>query len=180
MANADAPFGLRPANTPQGGLKQRRVTLTAGATKIFKGDPVIAAAAGTYSIATAGALLGGVVMAIYDADGVPAKFYPGDSSAGYTAVICDDPDQEFLVQEDSGGGDLALADRGLNCNLVAGAGDETTGVSKWELDSSTAASTATLQCRIIDISETPDNAVGTNAVWRVRINYHFDRQTTGV
>jgi hypothetical protein len=48
-----------------------------------------------------------------------------------------------------------------------------------ELDSSTAATTATLQVKIIRLDQRPDNEIGTNADWIVKINNHQHGSHTG-
>jgi len=175
MANTDGAFGLRPVHKD---ARVNKYAVTAGASKIHIGTPVLMAAGGTASVGTAAALLLGVAVGFFDDEGVPQSYYPGGSVTGWHVMVADDPRQEFVVQEDSTGGALALTDRGLNADLVAGTGNDYTGLSGWELDSSTADTTDTLQCRIIDLYDDPDNAVGNYAKWVVRINYHFHGDNT--
>lgn len=177
MANVDGAFGLMPE---QKDAKVTKYTVKAGTSKIHIGTPVLMDAAGTVDIGGVTGNLVGVAMGFFDGDGVPQSYYPGDSDTTYTVMVADDPTQEFIVQEDSVGGALALTDIGLNTDCVAGTGNDSTGKSAWELDSSKAATTNTLQLRILRLYDAPDNAVGDHAVWVVRINAHFHAQTTGI
>jgi len=180
MANDNTPFGLKPETSFKGSVKRERYDLAAGTTKIFLYDPALIQAAGTVNIGGVTGQLLGSFVGFEDADGMPQSFYPGDSSTGWKALVADDPTQEFLIQEDSVGGAMALADVGLNANLVAGTGREDTGVSTYQLDSSTKATTSALQLRILRFLECANNDVGNYAKWVVRINNHFHAQTTGI
>lgn len=65
--------------------------------------------------------------------------------------------------------------------MVVAAGSNTTGFSATELDSSTAAVTATLDCQIMRLADREDNEIGTNAKWLVKLNNHqFVDGTTGI
>lgn len=180
MANTNAPFGLRPVNSPQGSVKKTWYTVKAGTTKIHMGTPVKMDAAGTVDIgATTGNLLG-PALAFKDDDGIPQGYYPGDSSTSWEVLVADDPEQEFEIQEDSDGGALAATDVGLNACIIDGTGDDDTGLSAYALDSSTAATTNTLQYRIVRPSPNIKNAIGDYCKWIVRPNAHFYNQTTGI
>ena len=76
----------------------------------------------------------------------------------------------FLIQND---GTSAVANYGKNADVVVAAGSTTTGVSAMELDTSTIATTAALNLKIIGLWSAPDNAVGANAVVVVKINEHL-------
>jgi hypothetical protein len=178
MANTDAPKGLTPIQTPFGGLQVHEYDKTAS-TALFLGDPVTKVAAGTVQRAAAGNSLVGVCVGIKDADGVPVNYVAASDATACKVLVADDPDQLFMCQEDSGGGALAEADRGLNCDLVIADGDTGTGVSKVEIDSSTKATTAAT-VRLIDIVKRADNAIGDNADWVVKIVEHQNLVTTGV
>jgi len=177
MANVDGAFGFQPVGKD---AKVTKYTVKAGTTKIHMGTPVLMDATGTADIGGVTGQLLGIAMGFFDGDGVPCSYYPGDSSDDYTVMVADDPTQEFIVQEDSNGGALALTDIGLNTDCVAGTGNDSTGRSAYELDSSKAATTNSLQFRILRLHDVPDNEVGDNAIWVVRINVHFHAQTTGV
>ena len=67
-----------------------------------------------------------------------------------------------------------------NANLVIGNCSTATGVSIAEIDSSSAATTATLQVRLLRLVQRPDNVAGNYAKWLVQINLHSLLYTTGV
>ena len=95
-------------------------------------------------------------------------------------MVADDPRQEFIAQEDSLGAAGAQADIGLGTNLIAGTGNETTGVSGWGIDISDKGTTATLQVILQRIAQTPDNALGDYCKWVITINNHQNGSHTGV
>lgn len=191
MANSDNPRGLTVAR--QGGA-----TAQTGAVNKY----YIPASDGT------AAYIGGLVKLAgsADADGVPSvtanvsaadavvgvitafEFVTRDSttyreaSTERYALVADDPLQVFEVQEDSVGGALAATNVGQNANLTGfTSGQTSTGRSSIEIDSSTAATTATLDVQILRLVQRDDNEIGTNAKWLVRLNNHqFVDGTTGV
>ena len=79
----------------------------------------------------------------------------------------------YHIQEDSVGGALDATSVGLSADLVVANADTTLGVSRMELDSSTASGTAA-QLTILGLADIVrdgvKNSIGTNAVWEVRIN----------
>lgn len=193
MANANIAFGIRPINdngTPWSGQGRMVAFPTSQTGNIFLGDPLVPLG-GTdawgvpyVGIASAGAtntILGGFIgICNGPAAGGNAAFtvtrdlpvYRQASIANY-GFICDDPNQLYAVQEDSVGGAIAAGVGGFsNGNLVAGTGNTTTAFSGWQLQSSTVSNTAnpTYQVRLLGLLRGPDNALGANADWAVRIN----------
>jgi hypothetical protein len=70
--------------------------------------------------------------------------------AGYV-MVADHPQQMFIAQEDAGGNAITLVEGSMNADIVSVAlcaGNSTTGVSKQEIDSSTAAATAALNVKL--------------------------------
>ncbi len=96
--------------------------------------------------------------------------------------VADDPDLLFEVQEVSGGTQIAINDIGLNANILVANASTTTGLSGTMLDNATPpATTNTLDLKIIGFANKPNNAVGANAKWIVRINRHlYVNQIAGV
>ena len=79
------------------------------------------------------------------------------------------------------GGAIAATTGGYaNGNLVAGAGGSTvTGMSSWQLDSSTVATgNATYQVKVLGLTRGPDNAIGNYARWNVSLNLSALAQNT--
>ncbi len=201
MANAYTPFGLQPINqngTPWNG-QGRMVCIPASVlTSIFDGDPVVYAgssdAFGVPNVAPALAGAGNPIAGVtYGPSNGPAgsgvtltRDQPAYSHVGGIlsyALLADDPNILFTVMEDSVGGAIAAAvSSGANGNLVAGVGQAITGSSGWMLQSSSVAAAAdpTFQVRLLGLVRGPDNALGINAKWVVRLNNPQLWSTTGV
>lgn len=179
MANADAPFGLRPIRHYQGGVVRPNEYTIASAygTNIFTGDPV--KSSGTTKgiiIGTAGGVILGVFAGCSYTDAAGSihysPYWPA-STALLTgtvakALVYDDPNILFAVQAATSQ-DVDAVDVGLLADLASGTGSTTTGQSGWELgghDGSEA------QCKIIGLHDKPANAYGANAVVEVLIMEH--------
>ena len=183
MANTNSPCGLRPCGKI---LSLNKYGIVPGTTKLFIGDPVKKDSTGTADgfttvdiAADTGAIVG-AITSIFDSSGFPVSYYPAGNATGYTCMVADDPRQEFIAQEDSLGAAGAQADIGLGTNLIAGTGNETTGVSGWGIDISDKGTTATLQVILQRIAQTPDNALGDYCKWVITINNHQNGSHTGV
>lgn len=180
MANADRPSGMRPVSTLSGGPWQGHVRTfpvdSSNGTAIFRGDPIKLEDDGNVAPATAGDLLLGVCVGVKVDRTVAATEHPGylpASTAGYV-MVCVGPDVIYEIQEDSVGGAMVATNVGSNGDIAVTAGSTTTGNSKVELDSSDViakdASAASAQLLVLGLVDRPDNAIGTEAKWLVRIN----------
>jgi len=182
MANRDTPGGFTPVSSLDSSDyvgKLRQVAFAAAdSVAAFIGDlvkltgtvdatgkiPVVAqSAAGDASI--------GVLVAL-DPDFANESFATihRAASTARTGYILQGQDVLYEIQEDSVGNAIEITEAGLNCNVIVGTGSSTTGVSAMELDSTSAASTSSLNVRLHHIARKPDNVLGTNAVWVVSIN----------
>lgn len=187
MANSDAATGLWPVRyfggAPYNGAARLYYVPSSDGTAIYIGDPVkLAGSADSDGIpsvaqAAAGDTLIGVVVGVKP-ETRESTTYRAASTERYVWVA-DDPDLLFLCQEDSVGGALAATDVGNNCDLVIGSGSTSTGFSGVEIDSSTK-TTSTAQVRVVELNQTADNEIGTNAKWLVRIVEHRNATATGV
>ncbi len=191
MPNSNAARGLVPVRyrngSPYMGAARTYYVPASDATALFVGDPVVIAGSAdsagtpTCTIATAGARFTGVVVGFRPTGGASIGAEPkyrAASTAGYV-LVADEPNLMFEVQEDSVGGSLAATNTHQNCDLIAGAGSTATGYSGWMLDSSTAATTNTLQTRIIGLQVRVDNDFGTNAKWLVANNNSTETGAAG-
>jgi hypothetical protein len=191
MANANTPFGLRPVRhrngAPYNGAATRYFVPASDSTALFLGDPVIIAGSAdadgvatvTRATAAGGAFVLGSVVGVEPMTNASTTYRPA-STAAYV-LVADDPDLIYEVQEDAVGGALAVADVGLNADLIAGTGSTITGLSAFQLDTSTKATLNTLQLRIHGFTQRVDNEVGSaNAKVLVSINLHAQRNTTGI
>lgn len=94
------------------------------------------------------------------------------------ALVADDPNTIFEVQEDADTTPIAAASIGLLTDYTLTAGNTATGLSGMELDSNAVATTVTLTVRVLGLSKRPDNAFNTagagsdNAKFLVKFNVH--------
>jgi len=181
MANLDKAFGLRPIGNLSGTGSQKQygyeIADNQGGT-IFQGD-LVALSAGfitRFLPATHTAAVGVFNGCEYTdpTTGKPtfSNFYPGSvniTTGKISANVIDDPSQLFLVQVDAG---FVAADVGKNADVIGTGGSTTTGVSTMELNSSTLATTAALNLKVVGLYNVPGNDFGTNAVVVVKINEH--------
>jgi hypothetical protein len=187
MANKDSAFGLRAIgkvgqNRDNQGLSEYGIA--ASSTAIYQGDPVMMAATGKIIVGTAAAVLLGSLNGVFFTDATTSKpTYANHLNGSNTAsdivgFVSDDPYERFEIQSDAA---LAVADIGLNADIVYAAGSSPNFISRVELDHSDLATTGE-QLRVIGISKDPENneagAADTNAV--VIINEHFLKGTTGI
>lgn len=193
MANVNRVNGLRPISykngTPYNGAVTEYFIPSGNAVATFIGDVVVAD--GTGDVTGSGGLGKGVRSVVQIAAGTVSAPIVGvvvgfktdptnlntpqyrTASTGRYVLVADDPNIVFEVQEDAVGGALAVADVGLNADVIVGAGSTTTGASGMQLDTSTKAVTATLPLRVMGFSQRQDNEVGSaNAKVLVTINSH--------
>jgi len=189
--NVNAPSGLVPVRKMDGSAwtasENKYQIVTTYASSIFKYDPVTIGTSGYLERGAAGSpLVGGFMGVKYiDTTGIPrfSPFWPGNpgvlTGSTVDAIVIDDPNVIFTIQETNAAGaagtPLALADRGLNANILYTAGSTATGQSAVSLNNASEADTATLNLKIIDLDPTPGNAVGDFANWLVMINAHLYR-----
>lgn len=97
-------------------------------------------------------------------------------------LVADDPNLVFEAQDMSTGTPIPTNDIGLNVNFVVGSGSTTTGISAFELNNATQATTNTLDLKIVGAVNRPDNTMASaNAKFLVRINRHqYANQVAGV
>src|SRR6185369_7159942 len=104
------------------------------------------------------------------------------ASTQRVAWVADDPNLLFEIQEVTGGTVLTANDAGLNVNFAVGTGSTFTGRSAMTVNNVGEATTNTLDLRLAEPVNRPDNTVGSDAQkWLVRINRHsYVNQTAGV
>lgn len=190
MANLDAPFGLRPARTSISSQQQNRYRIAANYnTSIFQGDLVAMVTGGGIERVAAGG--SGFILGVFNGceftdptTGKPtfSNHYPASTNASdIMANVIDDPNAVFEIQADAA---FPVTDLAGNYDILATAGDTTSGTSRIELEVGTADSTvATLPLKAIDISQDPENSdtstANTNVI--VKINNHlFSAGTAGL
>lgn len=208
MANVNKPVGLTPVSYLNGsdwdGRGNIYSILAADVNAFYVGDPVAPSASGGDARGIPAVTVGtpgtgpwmGVILAIGTSPGAVNTIMSGGGpyidpnnlssvfrssgakSVNYYALVADDPNIIYEAQEDSVGGAIAVGSIHNNINLIAAAPGTGVVVSAYQLDSSTAATTNTLDMRILRVRNRIDNAVGVNCKWEVMFNTHFHRVGT--
>ena len=199
MANSNTPIGLQPIKNLSGEPRTNFYYIPSSyGTALFIGDPVVKTGtsnttnivagqrefnAGTLPeinrvAAGAGNPLTGVIIGFLpNYDDTSKNFNPASTEA--IAIVADDPNQLFEMQEESAGTPLAATSVGLNANVVyAEAGSTITGFSGAEIDTTTPDTTQNFQLKILRLIDRVDNAVGQHAKWLVKINQHTESDNT--
>lgn len=197
MANANRPSGLSPVKhlitgdfNGQGNI----YSIAAADTNAYAiGDPVASSGSADtngvagVTLAVAGNPVRGVILGlgtseggIFNPNNLNSTIRPAGAQAQvWYAIVADDPNIIFEVQEVGTGTALTASAIGLNANLLAGANNGFQ--SGWLLNNVGTAVTATLQVRILGLSRRIDNAYGFYAKWLVKINNHeLSAGTAGV
>jgi hypothetical protein len=199
MANTlSGGYGLRPIGKVGGNVNNNATTMYEIAnnytTAIYNGGIVVPASTGTIIITDQAIAPLGVLGGVEYVDSVTGKtthlnYWPGsnavsvDTNHPVKAYVYDDPMQLFSVVADGTNTNraTALADVFINCDMASvNNGSTNTGKSSDMLDISTAATTNTLDVRIVGLYEDEGNtdysAAGHQYV--VRLNGHFNTGTT--
>lgn len=199
MANANRPSGLSPVKhlitgdfNGQGNIYQ----IAAADTNAYAiGDPVASSGSGdangvpgvTLATAGTGNAIRGVVLGlgtseggIFNPNNLNSTIRPsGAQATDWYAIVADDPNIVFEVQEVNSGTAFTASSIGLNANLVSGANNGFQ--SGWQVSNVGAATTNTLQVRLLGLSRRIDNSFGLCAKWLVKINNHeLSAGTAGV
>lgn len=197
MANVNRPNGFAPVEylngAPWNGQARLYSIDAAYGTALYIGDPVKSGGgADTNGVpnivigSTTGALRGVIVGLGLTRGLVPnynnlnIDYKPASDPAVWYAMVVDDPNVLFSVQEESNGTQIAATEVGLNTISKTGTGNGF--VSGWMIPSvtgATPATTATLQLRLERLIQSADNAFGAYAKWLVQINVHELGHGTG-
>lgn len=188
MANDNRPVGLYPLRPAGHSTIPVSVYQMNTGTDLFLYSPVAIAADGLVAAAIVGtaasvAYLGSIVGFLDENKASIQELDPwfdaSDATAARYAIVADDPNQEFLVQEDTGGAALTQAEVGTVFSMLylATSGNTTTGIASLELDRSTTVTTTAGQVQLLRLhdalnSDGTANAVGNWGKWVVRILKH--------
>ena len=137
MANQDAAFGLKAIgkvgqNRDNQGLSEYGIA--ASSTAIYQNDPIMMAATGKIVVGTAAAVLLGSLNGVFFTDATTSKpTYANHLNGSNTATdivgfVSDDPYERFEIQSDAA---LAVAEIGMNADIVYAAGLHQTTCLKW-------------------------------------------------
>ena len=182
----DAPYGLKPVNLIggqvfAGSTRQIKIASNYG-TAIFYGDVVKYANDGTLNIdsGTTTATPIGVFLGCTYTDPSTSQLtfrqsYPASTVASdIMAYVLDDPDALFKVAAVSGTTPVAGYGRTIvknNVSLLQNTGSSVTGNSKVGILGSSAATTATLPIRIVDV--VPDTATASDTFVEFIVKFNF-------
>ena len=184
MANKDSAFGCKPVRmmggAPYSGGQSRYRIASGATTPIFQGDLVTQLTAGVLGrhAATGTVPIVGVFNGVSYTDPTTGEqvfknYYPGSIVASdIVANVIDDPNTLFLVDSDEA---MTRAGLFIGYKTTNVTGNTATGISKVQLDTSTADSTNAIPLQAVDISQDVNNedtaTANTNVV--VRIQNHF-------
>ena len=126
---ATAKYGLEPIG-PQKPDALVKFDVDPDTTAIYRGDVVeLVEDKGIAQAAAENADNIGVVVGFYDADGLPALYYPAGSAEGYTAIVNIDPHQLYKIHYYHATTALDAAYVGSCADWAVGTGNTTTGQS---------------------------------------------------
>lgn len=166
---ATAKYGLEPIG-PQKPDALVKFDVDPSTTAIYRGDVVeLVADKGIAQAAATNEDNIGVVVGFYDADGLPALYYPAGSAAGYTAIVNIDPHQLYKIHYYHASTALTAAYVGSCADWVVGTGNTTTGQSGAYVD--TLASTAA-GLYVLGLYEQQGNEWGTDCELVVKLHEH--------
>lgn len=171
MANVNATFGLQLVEDNSLTPLELCFVPSTDATAMFVGDAVkTAGSAGkivggptkkTVAQCAAGNAIYGVVQGFQQHNvstgmDLGRKHRPA-STAMYVIIKPANAQDVYRTQSDDVGGVLADTDIGLNADLVVGSGNTINGMSGMQVDTSTKATTAGLQVKILGYDDRPGN-----------------------
>lgn len=189
MANDSNLRGLRPVNQPFGTVKSRYYTANT-AIAIYLYQPLALNNSGQVEVDAVGDNSDnfvGVALGFLDTNkgSLPsgintladAPYLPASKEA--VVLVSDDPNQEYIVEEDTGGTALTTTAIGNTCSFtyLATTGNTTTGVANVVLDRSDVAADSAGLLKIVALGDTVNsdgsiNAAGDYGKWIVRAAHH--------
>ena len=193
MANKDAAFGLKAIgkvgqNKDNQGLSEYNIA--ANSSAIYQNDTVQFLATGYIGVAdTTTAVLLGSLNGVFYTDSTDQKpkwanhLAASNAATDIVGFVSDDPYERFEVQAST---TLAIADIGLNADIVYAAGSSPNFVSKVEVNTGTMVST-TAQFRVVGVAKDIENSEKSNVTTYAAnvnvvgiINEHFLKQAAGI
>ena len=195
MANQDAAFGFRPIgkvgqNRDNQGLSEYNIA--ANSSAIYQNDTVQFLATGYVGVAdTTTAVLLGSLNGVFFTDATDQKprfanhLAAANAATDIVGFVSDDPYERFEVQSST---TLAIADIGLNADIVYAAGSSPNFVSKVEVDTTSGNMVSTTaQFRVVGVAKDIQNSELSNVTTYAAnvnvvgiINEHFLKSTTGI
>lgn len=192
MANAAAPYGLKPvrylSGAPYNGAFNLYSVAAGYGTAMYIGDPVVDIGTGQtinggvykdVQLAATTDVITGVIIGVVPVTRDSLTYRA--ASTQRLLMVADDPNLVFECQEQASGTPLAVDDIGFNISFNAGTPSTYSGLSGLTLKTDTEATGNTLALKLFGFVNRPDNAIGLSANWLVRINRHrYVDQLAGV
>lgn len=176
MSSTNAPFGMRPAYSPSGVIRQMAGTiLSTYAADLYTGQPVKMGTDGTLQAAAAGDRFIGVFAGCqYLPTGaqrpVISPSWPANTAA--TEIVAYYTMDPYIVYEIQADGPIDLNEIGQQADISNATNNNGLGYSTATMSASTSSSTAA-QLRVIGIANGIDNAAGdAYTVVQVQISEH--------
>ena len=193
MANLNQPSGLAPVRYRQGnpwnGAARQYCILAADTNQFWIGDPVttIGNAGGdtlgvpAVTLGSAGVATAGVIIALgtirngpwinpNNLNQLPTR-PAGAQAVNWYALVADDQEIIFEIQEAGAGSVLTSSSIGRNVNFNTGTRTSTLTISPTYLDNNTVSTTSTLNLKILAAVQRPDNTpYAQYQKWLVLIN----------
>ena len=182
------PYGFQPINSVDGkpyagAIRQIPITASYG-TAIYNGDVVKLVVGGTVEKSGIGAnvtaepTLGVFVGCQYvntQSQTVQAQYYPSSGATSAVAYVVLDPQAAYKAAVTTSGNTSVVtyvtrAVVGTNMEIATGAGSATTGDSGLSVVSGSAANTAILPCRVVDV--VPETAINSTAFREVIVKFN--------
>ena len=182
------PYGFQPINSVDGkpyagAIRQIPITASYG-TAIYNGDVVKLVVGGTVEKSAIGSnveanpTLGVFVGCQYvnsQGQTVQAQYYPSSGATSALAYVVVDPQAAYKVAVTTSGDTATVtyvtrAVVGTNMSIATGSGSTTTGDSGLSVISGSAANTATLPCRVVDV--VPETAINSTAFREVIVKFN--------
>lgn len=192
MPNSNRPSGFSPVQYLNGApwngqARLYSIAAAYAASALAIGDPVISSGSADVNgvpgivIGAATGALRGVIVGLGSNEGVIANINNPNSiirpaaaqSTDWYAMVVDDPNVLFEIQEAAGTVQIAATEMGLNTQAVQGANSGY--LSGWQLQSVTGFTpvvTATIQLRLMGLVRKIGNGFGAYAKQLVKINVH--------
>ncbi len=189
MANSHKGIGLRPIDQPFGNIRANYYEAATGVA-LYMFQPVDLNSSGriTFAGANSGAnrILGSVIGFADDSYcPLPNPYLATNPGLAYTAnsaglvkvLVADDPNQYFVIEENTGGSALDAQSVGLGCSITyygADSGSTVNGIANVQLLRATASTDQAVgsQLRLIKKWDKPDNAYGNYCKWIVKVDLH--------
>lgn len=166
---ATAKYGLEPIG-PQKPDALVKFDVDPSTTAIYRGDVVeLVEDKGIAQAAAKNEDNIGVVVGFYDADGLPALYYPAGNAAGYTAIVNIDPHQLYKIHYYHASTALTAAYVGSCADWDVGTGNTTTGQSGAYV---TALAAAAAGLYVLGLYEQQGNEWGTDCELVVKLHEH--------